>query len=179
MRRLVPLLAAIAIVAAACSGSSEAAIPTLPGLDAVDTGPTDAESAPDFTVATYEGDTFSLSAHLADDGRPVFLNLWASWCFPCREEMPTIDAADARHPGVKFIGVAVQDSRAEAEAFAAEIQVAYTLGFDDDNVVDDGYRPLGLPASYIISENGLILERIFGLVTDELLDQKLSLWFGG
>ena len=77
-----------------------------------------------------------------------------------------------------FIGVAVQDTQAEAESFAEEIGVSYLLGFDADDVVNDAYRPLGLPASYIIDGDGVIVERIFGKVTEEDLADKFAEHFG-
>jgi len=168
MRRLPPIFAviALAIAVSACSSSSAA-----PQADATK------EIAPIFAVETMDG-AFSLSEHLANDGRPVFLNLWASWCFPCREEMPDIDRAAMAHPDVEFIGVAVQDRREDAEAFAEEIGVSYLLGFDEDGSVDGAYAPLGLPASYIISADGTILERILGKVTEEDLAEKLDEYFG-
>ncbi len=136
------------------------------------------ELAPDFTVPTASGGTFSLSEHLAQDGRPVFLNLWASWCFPCREEMPDIEASSLEFTDIVFIGVAVQDSRADADAFRKEIGVTYEIGFDEDDSVDIAYSPLGLPASYIISSDGVILERIFGKMTEQDLAEKFEAHFG-
>ena len=162
------LIATVAVVAAACSASADS------GGTVADTPN---EIAPIFAVETTEG-TFDLSEHLANDGRPVFLNLWASWCFPCREEMPAIDDSATAHPEIEFIGVSVQDSRTDAEAFGEEIGVTYLLGFDDDGSVDDAYQPLGLPASYIISSDGIILERIFGKVTEEDLAEKFATYFG-
>lgn len=140
--------------------------------------PAEAELAPQFSVPTSSGEDFSLAEHQANDGRPVFLNLWASWCFPCREEMPAISAASETFPDIKFIGVAIQDNRADAEAFADEIAVAYTVGFDTENAVNVDYNPLGLPASYIISSDGIILERIFGKVTERDLEEKFAKYFG-
>ena len=132
------------------------------------------DQAPDFTVPTLDGDTFTLSTHLAEDGRPVFLNLWASWCFPCRAEMPDIDAAAQTHPEVEFIGVAVQDSTADATEFAREIDVQYLIGFDEDDIVEDGYPALGMPSTYLISSDGVILDVIIGAITAEDIDTFLS-----
>lgn len=175
MRPILLLIASIALIATACSGSSDEADH---GLDAEDTGVTKTELAPDFAVPTADGGTFNLDAHLASDGRPVFLNLWASWCFPCREEMPAINAASKLNPDVAFVGVSVQDTTGEAQAFLDEVKVDYTVGFDEDNIVDNEYRPLGLPASYIISSDGVILERIFGKVTEQDLAEKFAEHFG-
>ena len=114
----------------------------------------------------------------APGGKPLLLNLWASWCFPCREEMPAINDASEAFSDIKFVGVAIQDNRPDAEAFADEIDVAYTIGFDTENAVNADYAPLGLPASYIISPDGIILERIFGKVTEEDLTEKFAKYFG-
>jgi cytochrome c biogenesis protein CcmG, thiol:disulfide interchange protein DsbE len=164
-------IATVGAMLASCSASSPDDVPT----SSSDGG--QAELAPIFEVETMDG-VFSLSDHLARDGRPVFLNLWASWCYPCREEMPAIDAAARRHPEVAFIGVAVQDARDDATSFAEEIGVDYPLGFDDGGEVDGAYAPVGLPASFIISSEGVILERIFGRVSEADLDEKFAEYFG-
>lgn len=161
----------IALVAAACSSSEPTAAST-------PSGSADAEIAPAFTVETNGDSTFSLAEHITDDGRPVFLNLWASWCFPCREEMPAIDRSSQSFPEVAFLGVSVQDTRPDAEAFVDEIDVTYLIGFDEDGQLDAAYRPLGLPASYLISGDGIIVERIFGKVTEEDLADKFEQHFG-
>lgn len=175
-RRFTPsILIAIGLILCACTSDD----PSTPGLDVKDTGPTSTEIAPIFAVPTNDGGEFSLSEHLATDGRPVFLNLWASWCFPCREEMPAIDRAAAQHPEVAFVGVAVQDPQmSDAWAFADEVGVSYTIAFDSEGTVDGEFRPLGLPASYIISGDGIIVERIFGKVTEEDLAAKFAEHFG-
>ena len=160
---------AFAVLASACSSDTAAS------NDQETTA--EAELAPLFVVPTASGEDFSLAEHQATDGRPVFLNLWASWCFPCREEMPAIDAASEKFADVKFVGVAVSDARADAEAFAIEIEVAYTIGFDTENAVDADYSPLGLPASYVISSDGIILERIFGKVTEDDLAELFAKYF--
>lgn len=136
--------------------------------------PAATDVAPDFTVPTLGGADFTLSKHLAEDGRPVFLNLWASWCFPCRAEMPDIDAAAQAHPDVEFVGVAVQDSTADATEFAREIGVRYTIGFDEDDMVEDGYPALGMPSTYLISSDGFVLDVIIGAITAEDIDTFLA-----
>jgi peroxiredoxin len=92
--------------------------------------------------------------------------------------MPAIDRAAKDIPGILFMGVSVRDSRSDAEAFAEEIGVTYLLGFDEDDAVDNAYKPLGLPASYLISSDGIIVERFFGKVTEEDLAEKFTTHFG-
>ncbi len=162
----------LAIFASACTSTDGE------GDGGHDAGSSDAELAPAFVVPTGNGGTFSLDEHLANDGRPVFLNLWASWCFPCREEMPAIDRAAKVHTDVAFIGISIQDNRSDAEDFVEEIQVTYLIGFDDDDAVDSDYQPFGLPAAYIISSEGVILERIFGVITEADLAEKFAEHFG-
>lgn len=177
-RRLAVVLGVIAMLVGACTSTASTTTTTHYGINAPDNGVKDQEIAPLFTVPTADGDSFSLDEHLVNDGRPVFLNLWASWCFPCRSEMPAIDAASKVHTDIAFIGVSVQDTRSEANGFIDDLGVTYTVGFDENNEVDGGYRPLGLPASYIISAEGVILERIFGEVTQESLAEKFEKYFG-
>jgi hypothetical protein len=92
--------------------------------------------------------------------------------------MPAIDQTAQKFPEIAFIGVSVKDSRSDAEGFAKEISVTYLLGFDEQDAVDGAYKPLGLPASYLISSDGIIVERIFGKVTEEDLAEKFATHFG-
>jgi thiol-disulfide isomerase/thioredoxin len=138
--------------------------PNVPGTD---------EAAPGFVLTTDDGSTFSLEDHIANDGRPVVLNLWASWCAPCRAEMPAIDTASNRHPEVAFVGVSVQDDLEDAAAFATEINVSYTIAFDD-GTVEDAYPVLGLPATFFIDGDGTIVKRHFGIVTVDSIDDDIA-----
>ena len=134
--------------------------------------------APDFEVALIGGGSFRLADHLADDGRPVVLNLWASWCRPCRAEMPAIDAAATAHPEVLFVGVAVEDDPEAAQAFAAEVGVGYPLAIDDADRVGRRYPSPGLPATFLISSDGEIVRTLFGELDDETIAQVLAESFG-
>jgi cytochrome c biogenesis protein CcmG/thiol:disulfide interchange protein DsbE len=134
----------------------------------------DAEVAPYFDLTLFDGTEFSLEEHLADDGRPVFLNLWASWCDPCRTEMPDIDAAARTYPDVLFLGVAVDDTRDAARAFAETIGVMYPLGADDSGEVADAYPVLGLPATFLIDDRGSIAGVAYGQLNGGQIESLLS-----
>jgi thiol-disulfide isomerase/thioredoxin len=123
-------------------------------------------AAPDFNVELIGGGSFSLSSHLADDGRPLILNLWASWCVPCRREMPALSAYASEHPEVAVLGVAVEDAVSDSEEFAAEIGVTYPLGLGDDEF-RHAYPSIGLPATYYVDSEGTVVEMINGIVDEE------------
>ncbi|MCP3976753.1 MAG: TlpA family protein disulfide reductase [bacterium] len=184
--RFVWILASVAIAAAAVVTYAASRSPSEPGVATTSTlqnigdGTLGTEDqAPDFSLATMNGASFALYDHLASSGEPVLLNLWASWCPPCRAEMPALNEAAARHPNVEFVGVAVQDDPVAAENFAKEIGVSYTIGFDDREEVYTAYETFGLPMTYIISSQGVILEVIIGEVDGARIDTAISTWFGG
>ena len=176
---LMALLVVVSLVGAACSSSSSSSdgLPDLEDVPGAEVSSGHGDTAPDFTVMTLDGAGFTLSEHLENDGRPVFLNMWASWCPPCRAEMPDIDAASQTHEYVKFVGVAANDDPVESTEFATSINIGYTIGFDEKGVVAHAYEAIGLPASYIISSDGIILEQVFGSVTEAEIDAILEKWF--
>ena len=91
--------------------------------------------------------------------------------------MPDINSASQTHEDVKFVGVAVNDDPAAAADFVTSNGIEYTIGFDDKGDVSHGYNVRGLPATYIISSDGFILEQVFGAVTAADIDEKLERWF--
>ena len=136
------------------------------------------EPAPAIDVEMFDGNRFSLDDHIADDGRPIVLNLWASWCLPCRTEMPEFDEVALEHPDVAFIGIAVEDSRAPAIQFADEVGVSYPLGIDENNQVADAYPYLGLPATYLIHGDGTVARQFQGQINKNLLTALVEFDFG-
>ena len=150
--------------------------PTIPDLGSLPTVTGDA--APDFSVDLLDGTSFRLSDHLKEDGRPVLLNLWASWCIPCREEMPALDAAAAERTDVYFLGVAVEDDPAAAEAFAEEVGVSYALAIDESERIGRRYPSIGLPATFLISTEGVIVRTVYGQLDEAEILQLITEAFG-
>lgn len=134
--------------------------------------------AADFSLTLLDGTPFRLTEHLTGDGRPVLLNLWASWCGPCRAEMPALDAASQSHSDVLFLGVAVEDDPDAARGFAAEIGVSYPLAIDESDRVSRRYPSPGLPATYLIGVDGVILRTVFGQLAEDQIDDLISETFG-
>ena len=131
------------------------------------------EPAPDFSVELLSGETFTLSTHLRTDGRPVILNLWASWCIPCRTETPELSEFARTHPEVKLLGVAVSDTEAQARRFAEEFMPFHDLAFGD-SAFEERYPTLGLPATIYIGSDGTVGHITFGIVTTEDLNAMVS-----
>lgn len=122
--------------------------------------------APDFTVELTEGGSFTLLDHR---GGPVVVNLWASWCVPCRTEIPAISAFAAAHPDVVVIGVAVEDADDASRAFAKEIGAGYPLALGT-SAFEDAYPRIGLPATYVLDERGVVTDIYNGIIDEEILD---------
>ncbi len=174
-------IAAVAITLIIGTRGDDSAQNEFPDLGDIATNdpdlPSNDEAAPTFALPTFDGSSFDLSQHVANDGRPVILNLWASWCPPCRAEMPDISTSSEQHPEVQFIGIAVDDTEEAALAFAEEINVSYPLGFDEGSV-KDSYPVLGLPATFYINGDGTLAKSHFGVVTVESLDDEIAELFG-
>jgi len=131
------------------------------------------ELAPDFTVLTISGGDF----HLGDyKGRPVMINFFASWCLPCREEMPVIEkiAQQYESKGVVFLGIAVDDTKEKMKEFIAKYQVTFPVGIDKTAEIQKSYGLYGIPTTYFIDKQGIINYSHSGSVTKELLQHELD-----
>jgi cytochrome c biogenesis protein CcmG/thiol:disulfide interchange protein DsbE len=137
------------------------------------------QPAPEFSLSLFDGTEFVLSAHLSGDGRPVVLNLWASWCTPCRREIPEFSEVAVANPEVAFVGAAVEDARGPAEAFAAQVEAAYPLGIDHVLTVKNGYPFVGLPVTYLINADGTVSRQIQGQLSGAALQAFIDYDFGG
>jgi thiol-disulfide isomerase/thioredoxin len=134
---------------------------------------TPGEPAPDFTVELLEGGTFTLSEHVTEDGRPLVLNLWASWCAPCRDEIPALSDYASSHPSVAILGVAVEDVAEESILLGAELRPSYPLAHGDAKF-EASYPNFGLPVTYFLDADGMVTEVYNGILTEATLAEKLD-----
>ena len=122
------------------------------------------------------GGTVSLAALR---GQPVIVNFFASWCDPCRREMPALQAVSARTEGkVAFLGVDHQDDKAGALKLLADTAVHYPTGYDPEGKVATAYGLLGMPTTLFISADGRLLDKHFGELSEAKLDERISTLFG-
>lgn len=129
----------------------------MPG-DATASGPpTVGKNAPLLLARTFAGDHVDLAALR---GKVVVLNFWASWCGPCRSEMPALDALyrDYRDRGVIVIGLSADDRHDRREALAAARGVSYLTGMLSDATTNGFGEPQALPMTYIVAADGTLAE---------------------
>ena len=121
----------------------------------------DMSPAPDFVLPDPTGKKVSLKDFR---GKLVFLNFWASWCVPCREEMPAMEQLYREFKDQGFVVVAVntKDKREDALAFAKELKLTYPILLDPDGEVGLLYGAWGLPTTYLIGTKGEGLARAWG-----------------
>ncbi|MCZ6788542.1 MAG: TlpA disulfide reductase family protein [Chloroflexi bacterium] len=167
--RLAALLAAVLVVSIACgSGGSSGSTQT-----------DDLDPAPDFTTVLYSGGTgeFTLSEQL---GHPVLINIWGSWCPPCRAEFPALQQAWDKYKdqGLVLFGVNagafIKDSEEEAKEFLEEQGTTFMTGPDIDDQIILDYRVLGFPATYFITPGGKIYETWTGQIDDKNLNRLIE-----
>lgn len=112
------------------------------------------------------------TSHLG--GAPMVVNLWASWCGPCREEMPRLAAASRETPGVRFVGINTRDEPGLAASFLASTGTRYPQLVDLDGLVLDSTRVPGLPVTLALDAEGRIVDKVIGEVSDAELDVLLA-----
>ena len=133
--------------------------------------------APRYAATTLAGDSASTSG-LA--GKVVLLNVWATWCAPCRDEIPYLESLYEQHRehGFEIIGVSV-DARGQDPAiqdFVKEFRMTYPIWRDPDERVQSVYFALGVPASYLIDRAGVLRWRRLGTIhrSDTTLTRALT-----
>jgi len=116
---------------------------------------------PDFSLAGSQGKNVALKDFR---GKTVFLNFWATWCEPCREEMPAMEKLYQEYKDQNFVVLAVnvKDRKQEALAFVRELKLTYPIVFDPNADVATQYGAWGLPTTYLIGPKGEGLARGWG-----------------
>ena len=136
------------------------------------------QPAPHFTVYDAEGNEITLSALM--DGKPTVLNFWASWCGPCRSEMPHIQEVYERLGGeVSFVMINMTDGQREtqesAEEYMAESGWTFPIYFDSDYDAAMTYGAYSLPQTYFIDAEGRLIAAARGSMSAEVLQSGIDM----
>ena len=132
--------------------------------------------APDFTLDTLDGNQITLSELR---GKVVVVNLWTSWCPPCRAEMPAIETVyqENKEQGLEVLAVnsTYQDSEANAAAFVQELGLTFPILLDRDGRVSNRYQLRALPTTYFIDRQGIIRSVVpGGPMSESLIQSKVA-----
>lgn len=134
-----------ALAGAACSGSDAPARVEV-GIE-----------APSYAARDMKGDSVSLALLR---GKPVLLNVWATWCLPCKVEIPYLEKLHGEHAaqGLQIIGVSIdaRGDEAKIESFARDFSMTYPIWRDPDERVNTRFLAIGVPSTYLIDRDGVL-----------------------
>lgn len=154
------------------AGASWVVLSSDPNASGTETGPAPQAGfpAPGFTLKTPAGETYSLSDL---KGQAILVNLWATWCPPCRAEMPAIEKMYNEYKDQGFIVLAVnstvQDNPFDIAPFLEEYNLTFPVLLDETGDVSRMYQVRSLPSSYFINRQGIITEVVVGGPMSEAL----------
>lgn len=178
------VLTALALVGGGCGGKALGSEPSGRGIRAATSSDisvipgAERDFRPSFSGKAMDGARIS-SKDLA--GHVAVVNFWASWCGPCRAEQPILQSAWERYAprGVKFLGVDVRDSSADAKAHLEEFGVTYPSVFNPDSSISYAFRVSFIPTTYILDRDGRVAAKLTGPARDladlgRVIDQELA-----
>jgi thiol-disulfide isomerase/thioredoxin len=189
---LIGWLALLLLTLTACSGEASGAMPAgaeRVGLDAFPTtigrgfpqavldeaGPPEllklGQTPPDFTLLLPDGRHASLSDF---KGRPVLINFWATWCPPCRAEMPELLQAARDYPDLVLLAVNVNESADAVSQFAEQFRMDVPVVIDQEGAISNRYNVSGLPTSVFVHPDGTIVDVRPGAINRAVIDTVLG-----
>ncbi len=131
--------------------------------------------APVFSLKTMSGDPVKLDDYR---GKVVLLNFWASWCIPCKEEMPRIQAAyeQFQDHGLVVLGINMTDldNRGALKTFVQDTKITFPILLDENGIVRKNYRVLSIPTSFFVDRTGIIQHFQLGPMSASQLQQYLD-----
>ncbi len=122
---------------------------------------TEREKAPDFSLPDTTDKTHNIKDY---KGQVVILNFWATWCVPCRKEMPSLKKAWARlrAEGVQLLGVAIKDDFKDVTEFKKHHNLEFPLPMDPKGNIASNWAVMAVPTAYVIDTNGRVAMRVIG-----------------
>lgn len=160
------------LAAQGCASSSQDATSGLQGGE-LPPAPRVGRIAPDFTLVDLEGKLVTLSDYR---GKTVFLNFWATWCPPCRAEMPEIEAIFQEYNGrdVVVIGIDLRESEDKVRQYVRQGGYSWTFVMDTTGQVSSNYRVTAIPTSFFLDGEGIIRAVNVGAMTKRAMESRLA-----
>lgn len=154
----------VALSAIACGTSSDAANEAFRPLDV-------GSAVPAYTAVSLGGDTL----HVGKSDAPMVVNVWATWCTSCREEMASLDSLQSEFgaSGLRVVGVSVDEGRVEKVAHYAESNgLRFAISHDPAGDIQRAYQVVGVPTTFVIGRDGTLLWRHTGNIAPILNDVR-------
>jgi peroxiredoxin len=127
--------------------------------------------APDFELKTLDGKNVKLSDF---KGKKVILNFWATWCPPCKAEMPEMQKFyEEDHKDIVLLAVNI-DPQLDVQKFVDEMSITFPIPLDEDDEVNSVYQVISIPTTYFIDTKGIIREKHIGAMTYDHMKNYLS-----
>jgi peroxiredoxin len=150
--------------------------PVVPVSNSTKVGLQEGELAPDFELETLDGQQLKLSEM---KGKKVILNFWASWCPPCKAEMPHMQSfyEEQKQDNVEIFAVNLTNSERKEGAvdqFVADYGLTFPILLDRTGEIGDFYRAYTIPTSYYIDSNGVITKKIIGPMDMEMMNKLIN-----
>ena len=131
--------------------------------------------APNFKLNTLDGKSVQLSDY---KGKKIILNFWASWCAPCKTEMPVMESffqENTKDIVLLSINLTNEDqSKKAVKQFVDNLKLTFTIPLDEKGEVSDLYQVITIPTTYFINEEGLLQQKVIGPLNKDLLTQLVN-----
>lgn len=130
------------------------------------------DRAPDFKLQTMDGEEVNLSDY---KGKKVFLNFWATWCPPCKAEMPHMQAFYEEQPeDVEILAVNLEESTEKAADFAKQYELTFPILMDADGTIAETYEVYTIPTTYVLNEDGTVHQKIVGPMDEPMMQELIK-----
>lgn len=135
------------------------------------------KSAPDFELTTLEGKAVKLSDY---QGKKVILNFWATWCPPCRAEMPHMqkyfeEQADQENVEILAVNLTTEDRGVDKiKTFVREYELTFPIPMDKEGDIGSTYQAVTIPTSYIIDTDGRVQNKIVGPMNEKMIEEMIA-----
>lgn len=130
------------------------------------------QPAPDFTLTNLDGESLD-TADLR--GKNVLINFWATWCGPCRQEMPMLEAASEEHASeLVVLAVNIGEEPWRVKQFIHDLGLNFEVLMDENNQVQDLFRVRAYPTTYLIDTQGVVRAQHVGLLSETQLEKYLE-----